>query len=109
MGRTMNTRLGLAALVLSLVGSIPLLAGSVIFALLASGTRGSVFDALGELLAVIGPVVPSVFGGISLLALVLGVVANVRVPGQRDGIAAIVIVVAAPLIAFGILGVVIAL
>ena len=99
----MNTRLGLAALVLSLVGSIPLLAGSVIFALLVSGTRGSVFDALGELLAVIGPIVPSAFGGISLLALILGIVATVRVPGQRDGIAAIVIVVATPLIAFAIL------
>jgi len=104
----MNTRLGLAALVLSLVGSIPLLAGSVIFALLVSGTRGSVFDALGELLAVIGPIVPSIFGGISLLALILGIVATVRVPGQRDGIAAIVIVVAAPLIAFAILFAVIA-
>ena len=105
----MNTRLGLAALVLSLVGSIPLLAGSVIFALLVSGTRGSVFDALGELLAVVGPIVPGIFGGISLLALILGIVATVRVPGQRDGIAAIVIVLAAPLIAFTILGVVIAL
>jgi len=104
----MNTRLGLAALVLSLIGNIPLLAGSVIFALLVSGTRGSVFDALGELLAVIGPIVPSIFGGISLLALILGIVATVRVPGQRDGIAAIVIVVAAPLIAFAILFAVIA-
>lgn len=104
-----GARLGLAALVLALIGAIPVLAGSIIFALLVAGTRGSVFEALGELLAPIGPVVPSVFGGISLLALILGVVANVRMPGQREGVAAIVIVVAAPLITFAILGVVIAL
>ena len=96
----MSARLGFAAFVLSLIGSIPLLAASVIFGLLVSGTRGSVFDALGELLAVVGPIVPSVFGGIGLLALVLGVAANVRQPGQRDGVTAIVIVLAAPVMAF---------
>ena len=104
-----GSRVGFAAFVLSLVGGIPLLAASVIFALLVSGTRGSVFDALGELLAAIGPIVPSVFGAISLLALILGVVANVRQPGQRDGVTAIVIVVAVPVLAFLILGVVVAL
>ena len=96
----MSARLGFAAFVLSLIGSIPLLAASVIFGLLVSGTRGSVFDALGELLAVVGPIVPSVFGGIGLLALILGVAANVRQPGQRDGVTAIVIVLAAPVMAF---------
>ncbi len=105
----MSSRLGLAAFVLSLIGGIPVLAASVIFALLASASRGSVFEALGELLAVIGPVVPSIFGGISLLALILGIAANVRQPGQRDGVTAIVIVVAVPLLAFLILGVVIAI
>ena len=105
----MSSRLGFAAFVLSLIGSIPLLAASVIFGLLVSGTRGSVFDALGELLAVVGPVVPSVFGGIGLLALVLGVAANVRQPGQRDGVTAIVIVLAAPVIALGVLYLVILL
>lgn len=105
----MTSRIGFAAFVLSLIGGIPLLAASVIFALLVSGTRGSVFDALAELLALIGPIVPSIFGGISLLALILGVVANVRVPGQRDGVTAIVIVFAAPLVAFLIFAVVIAL
>ena len=105
----MSSRLGFAAFVLALVASIPLIAASVIFAILTMGTRGSVFDALGELLAAIGPIVPSVFGGISLLALVLGIAANVRVPGQRDGVTAIVIVIAAPLLAFLVLGIVIAL
>ena len=91
----------MAALVFALVANIPVLAATVIGAILVSGTRGSVFDALGELLAPIGPVVPGVFGGLSLLALILGIVATVR--GQRDGITAIVIVVATPLLAFSAL------
>ena len=100
----MSSRLGFAAFVLSLVANIPLIAASVIFAILTMGTRGSVFEALGELLAVIGPIVPAVFGGLSLLALILGIAANVRVPGQRDGVTAIVIVVAGPVLAFAVLG-----
>ena len=101
----MSSRLGFAAFVLALVANIPLIAASVIFAILTMGTRGSVFEALGELLAVIGPIVPAVFGGLSLLALILGIAANVRVPGQRDGVTAIVIVVAGPVLAFAVLGV----
>ena len=100
----MSSRLGFAAFVLALVANIPLIAASVIFAILTMGTRGSVFEALGELLAVIGPIVPAVVGGLSLLALVLGIAANVRVPGQRDGVTAIVIVVAGPVLAFAVLG-----
>jgi len=104
-----SSRLGFAAFVLALVANIPLIAASVLFAILTMGTRGSVFEALGELLAVIGPIVPAAFGGLSLLALVLGIVANVRVPGQRDGVTAIVIVVAGPVLAFAVLGVAILL
>ena len=100
----MSSRLGFAAFVLALVANIPLIAASVIFAILTMGTRGSVFEALGELLAVIGPIVPAVLGGLSLLALILGIAANVRVPGQRDGVTAIVIVVAGPVLAFAVLG-----
>lgn len=100
----MSSRLGFAAFVFALVANIPLIAASVIFAILTMGTRGSVFEALGELLAVIGPIVPAVFGGLSLIALILGIAANVRVPGQRDGVTAIVIVVAGPVLAFAVLG-----
>ena len=105
----MSSRLGFAAFVLALVANIPLIAASVIFAILTMGTRGSVFEALGELLAVIGPIVPGIFGGISLLALIFGIAANVRVPGQRDGVTAIVIVIASPLLALLVLGIVVAL
>ena len=101
----MSSRLGFAAFVLALVANIPLIAASVIFAILTMGTRGSVFEALGEMLAVIGPIGPAVLGGLSLLALILGIAANVRVPGQRDGVTAIVIVVAGPVLAFAVLGV----
>ena len=100
----MSSRLGFAAFVLALIANIPLIAASVIFAILTMGTRGSVFEALGELLAVIGPIGPGVLGGLSLLALILGIAANVRVPGQRDGVTAIVIVVAGPVLAFAVLG-----
>ena len=98
-----GSRLGMAGLVLALVASIPVLAATIIGGILVSGTRGSVFDALGELLAPIGPVVPSVIGCISLLALGFGVAANVRDPGQREGVTAIVIVVATPLLALLVL------
>ena len=89
-------RLGLVALVLALVANIPVIAGAIIFAILVSGTRGSVFEALGELLAVVGPIVPAVLGGLSALALALGIVAIAR--GQRDGITAVIVCAAAPLI-----------
>ena len=95
-----GSRLGLAGLVLALVANIPVLAGFIIFAILSMGTRGSVFESLGDLLAPIGPVVPSVIGGLSLLALVFGIAANVRAPGQREGVAAIVISVGTPIVAF---------
>jgi hypothetical protein len=110
MGGTLmpGARLGMAAFVIALIANIPVLAAMVIGGILVSGTRGSVFDAFGELLALIGPIVPSVFGGLSLLALVLGVAANVRKPGQRDGVTAIVIVFATPIVAFAILFAVIA-
>ena len=100
MGGAVSGRVGLAALVLALVANIPVIAAAIIFAILVSGTRGSVVEALGELLAVVGPIVPAVLGGISVLALVLGIVAVAR--GQRDGITAIVICAAAPLVAFAI-------
>jgi len=103
----MTSRIGLAAFVLALVANIPLVAATIIGAILVSGTRGSVFDALGELLAILGPIAPSVFGAISLLALILGIAANVRTPGQRDGVTAIVIVFAAPLLAFLVLALVV--
>ena len=105
----MNSRLGLAALIVALVASIPVLAGFIIFAILSMGTRGSVFETLGELVAPIGPIVPSIIGGLSLLALALGVAANVRHPGQREGVAAIVIVASVPVLALVALGVAIAL
>ena len=101
----MRSRVGFAAFVLALVANIPLIAASVIFAILTMGTRGSVFEALGELLAVIGPIGPGVLGGLSLIALILGIAANVRMPGQRDGVTAIVIVVAGPVLAFAALGI----
>jgi len=100
-----RSRVGFAAFVLALVANIPLIAASVIFAILTMGTRGSVFEALGELLAVIGPIGPGVLGGLSLIALILGIAANVRMPGQRDGVTAIVIVVAGPVLAFAALGI----
>ena len=104
MGGAVSSRLGFAAFVLALIANIPLIAASVIFAILTMGTRGSVFEALGELLAVIGPIGPGVLGGLSLLALILGIATNVRMPGQRDVVTAIVIVVAGPVLAFAVLG-----
>ena len=105
----MTPRLGFAAFVLALIANIPILAATIIGAILVSGTRGSVFDGLAELLSITGPIVPSVFGGISLLALILGISANVRQTGQRDGVTAIVIVLATPVLAFLVLGAVILL
>lgn len=96
----MRSALGLWALVLALIANIPVIAGLAIFAILVSGTRGSVFGALGELLAVVGPVVPLTLAGISLIALVLGIAAVAR--GQRDGVTAIVIVGATPALAFAV-------
>jgi hypothetical protein len=108
MGGTVSApgRLGLAALVLALVGNIPIIAATIIFAILFGliGGNGSVFESLFGFLAVIGPVVPLAFGALSLTALALGIAATVRGPGRRDGITAIVIVVVVPLLAFGVLG-----
>ena len=102
----MNSRLGLAALVLALITAIPVLAATIIFAILfgALGGSSSVFETLGDFFSTIGPIVPCIFGGLGLLALALGVAANVRQPGQRDGVTAIVIVVAVPVLAFLAIG-----
>ena len=45
----MSGLVGLAALVLGLVANIPVIAAAIIFAILVSGTRGSVFDVAVDL------------------------------------------------------------
>ena len=89
--------------VLALFANIPLLAATIIFAILMSGTSAGVFESLGELLVVIGPIGPIVFAAVSLVAMALGVATNVLCPGQRDGVAAIAIAFLVPMLAFGVL------
>lgn len=102
---TRPSRLGTAAVTLAIISNAPILAGAIIFAIIFGlvGGGGSVFHTLVDIPATIGWVVPGIFAGVSLLALVLGLIAALRNNGQRDGITAAAIVLGAPLLAFGML------
>jgi hypothetical protein len=101
----MSKRLSTTALVLAIVANAPLLAFTIVFALVLGIVGGNVgvFASLADVVAAIGPIPLVIVGGISAVALVLGVVAAAR--GHRDGITAAGIAMGTPVLCFVILAV----